>query len=90
MLSKFPWYTWQVRRLQCKNVPVLRDELDERTFLFRIQICADAELLGQIARNEVNKFSLISWFEMQGWVMLSVGLVQRGHICRINIFLIKL
>ena len=46
VLSEFPRYTWHVRRLPCKNVPVLTDELDERTFLFRIQICADAKLFG--------------------------------------------
>ena len=46
VLSEFPRYTWHVRRLPCKNVPVLMDELDERAFLFWIQIGADAELLG--------------------------------------------
>ena len=44
--SEFLRYTWHVRRLPCKDVPVLMDELDERTFLFRIQVDADAELLG--------------------------------------------
>ena len=66
------------------------DELDERAFLFRIQVSADAKLLGRIARHKVNKFSLISRFELQGQVMLSGGLLQRGHVCRINIVLIKL
>ena len=46
VLSEFPRYTWHVRRLPCKNVPVLTDELDERAFLFGIQVDADAELLG--------------------------------------------
>ena len=46
VLSEFPWYTWYVRRLPCKNVPVLTDELDERAFLFRIQIGVDAKLFG--------------------------------------------
>ena len=46
VLSKFPRYTWHVRRLPCKDVPVLMDELDERAFLFGIQVSADAELLG--------------------------------------------
>ena len=64
VLSEFPRYTWHVRRLPCKNVPVLTDELDECAFLFWVQICVDAELLGRIARNKVNKFSLISRFEM--------------------------
>ena len=46
VLSEFPRYTWHVRRLPCKDVPVLTDELDERAFLFWIQIGADAELFG--------------------------------------------
>ena len=46
VLSEFPRYTWHVRRLPCKNVPVLMDELDEHAFLFRIQIGADAKLFG--------------------------------------------
>ena len=35
-----------VRRLPCKNVPILTDELDERAFLFRVQVGTDSELLG--------------------------------------------
>ena len=66
------------------------DELDERAFLFRIQICADVKLFGRIARNEVNKFSLISRFEMQGWVMLNGGLFQRRHIRWVNIVFVEL
>ena len=46
VLSEFPRYTWHVRRLPCKDVPVLTDELDERAFLFGIQISTDTELLG--------------------------------------------
>ena len=46
VLSEFPRYTWHVRRLPCKDVPILTDELDERAFLFWIQICADTELFG--------------------------------------------
>ena len=46
VLSEFPQYTWHVRRLPCKNVPILTDELDERAFLFGIQISTDVELLG--------------------------------------------
>ena len=45
VLSEFSRYTWHVRRFPCKDVPVLTDELDERAFLFRIQIGTDAELL---------------------------------------------
>ena len=37
--------TLETYQLPCKDVPVLTDELDERTFLFGIQIGTDAELL---------------------------------------------
>ena len=46
VLSEFSRYTWHVRRFPCKDVPILMDELDERAFLFGIQVSADAELLG--------------------------------------------
>ena len=46
VLSEFPRYTWHVRRFACKDVPILTDELDERGFLFGIQVSADAELFG--------------------------------------------
>ena len=45
MLSEFSRYTWHVRRFPREDVPILTDELDERAFLFRIQIGADAKLL---------------------------------------------
>ena len=45
VLSEFPRYTWHVRRFPREDVPILTDELDERAFLFRIQISTDAELL---------------------------------------------
>ena len=46
VLSEFPRYTWHVGGFPCKDVPVLTDELDERAFLFRIQVSVDAKLLG--------------------------------------------
>ena len=46
VLSELPWYTWHVRRFPCEDVPVLTDELDERAFLFGIQVSIDAGLLG--------------------------------------------
>ena len=58
VLSEFPRYTWHVRRLPCKDIPILTDELDERAFLFGIQIGTDSELLGRIAGHEVNKLGL--------------------------------
>ena len=45
VLSEFSRYTWHVRRLPCKDVPILTDELDERAFLFWIQVGTDAKLL---------------------------------------------
>src|SRR5215216_1266640 len=46
VLNEFPRYTWHIRRFPCKDVPVPMDELDERAFLFRIQISTDTELFG--------------------------------------------
>ena len=41
-----------------QNVPILTDELDERAFLFGIQVGTDSELLGRIVGHEVNKLGL--------------------------------
>ena len=46
VLNEFPWYTWHIRRFPCKDVPILTDELDERVFLYWIQVSTDTELLG--------------------------------------------
>ena len=65
VLSEFSRYTRHVRRFPCKNVPILMDELDERAFLFGIQVGTDSELLGRIAGHEVNKLGLSCRFELQ-------------------------
>src|SRR3954463_16388684 len=70
VLSESPRYTWHVRGIPCKDVPILTDELDERTFLFRIQIGTDAELLGRITSHKVNKLSLSCRCKLQGRIML--------------------
>ena len=44
-LSEFPRYIWHIRRLPCKDVLVLMDELNERAFLFQIHVSTDSELL---------------------------------------------
>ena len=41
VLSQSLGYTWHVRRLPYKDVPVLTEELDERFFLFRVECCGD-------------------------------------------------
>ena len=66
------------------------DELNERAFLFGIQVSADAELLGWIARNKINHLSVCSRFKLQRRIMLRSWFFQRSHGCRINIVLIKL
>src|SRR3954462_883244 len=60
VLSELPRYTRHVRGFPCKDVPILTDELDERVFLFRIQIGTDAELLGWITSHEINQLGLCS------------------------------
>ena len=44
VLSEFSRYTRHVRRFPCEDVLVLTDELDERAFLFGIQIGTDTEI----------------------------------------------
>ena len=46
VLSEFPRYTWHVRRFPGENIPILTDELNERAFLFWIQVGTDTELFG--------------------------------------------
>ena len=46
VLSEFSRYTRHVRRFPFKDVPILTDELDERAFLFWIQVGTDDELFG--------------------------------------------
>ena len=46
VLGEFPRDTQHVRRFPCEDVPILTDELDERAFLFGIQVGTDSELLG--------------------------------------------
>ena len=65
VLSEFPRYTRHVKRFPCKDVPILTDELDERAFLFGIQVGTDSELLGRIAGHEVNKLGLSCRLELQ-------------------------
>ena len=65
------------------------DELDERAFLFRIQVGTDAELLRRIARSKINKLSLCSRFKLHGRVMLRSRLLEISHIRRVNVILIK-
>ena len=89
VLSEFSRYTWDVRRLPCKDVPILTDELDERAFLFGIQIAADAELLRRVTWGKVNKLRLGGRFKLQRRVMLCSWFLEGVHIRRVNIVLIK-
>src|SRR6187401_1582814 len=70
VLSEFSRYTWHVRRLPCKDIPVLTDELDERAFLFGIEVSADSELLGRISWHKINLLGLLCRFKLQRRIML--------------------
>ena len=72
-----------------QRCPGSQDELDERAFLFRIQIGADTELFRGVSRGEVNKLCLSSRFKLQRRVMLSSWFFEGGHIRWVNIVLIK-
>ena len=45
VLSEFSQYTQHIRRLPCKDVLILTDELDDCAFLFGIHPCPNGELL---------------------------------------------
>ena len=55
MLGKFPMYTFHVGRLLGKDVPILTEELDERAFLFGIQIRPNGGGLGGIAYHKFHQ-----------------------------------
>ena len=55
MLGKFPRYTFHVGRLPGKDVPILMEELDERTFLFRVQVRPNGGGLGGIAYHKLHR-----------------------------------
>ena len=77
MLGKFPRYTFHVGRLPGKDVPVLTEELDERAFLFGIQVCPDGGDLGGIAYHKFHRLGLDGGLECRS----GVGdlLLRRGH-----------
>ena len=59
MLSQSPGNTRHVRRLPCKDVPVLTEELDERFFLFGVECCGDMSRSSVwVGRADVNGFCL--------------------------------
>src|SRR4051812_24220539 len=70
VLSEFSRHTRHVRRFPCKDVPVLTDELDECTFIFRIQIGTNTKLLRRIAQSKVNKLGFSSRLKLHRRVML--------------------
>lgn len=58
MLGKFPRYTFHVGRLSGKDVPILTEELDERAFLFGIQVRPNGGGLGGIAYHKFHRLGL--------------------------------
>ena len=59
MLGKFPRYTFHVGRLPGKDVPILTEEVDERAFLFGIQVHANG---GGLAGISFNKFHMLGLY----------------------------
>lgn len=66
VLSELSQYTWNVRRFPCKNVPILMDEFEVRAFLYGIQTHPNSELLGRVARREINLLGVICRFKLEG------------------------
>ena len=78
MLGKLPRYTFHVGRLPGKDVTILTEELDERAFLFRIQVHPNGDGLGGIAYHKFHRLGLDGGLERRS----GVGdlLLLRGHL----------
>ena len=78
MLGKFPRYTFHVGRLSGKYVPILTEELDERAFLFGIQVRPNGGGLGGIAYHKFHRLGLDGGLERRS----GVGdlLLRHGHL----------
>ena len=64
MLSQSPGYTRHVRRFPSEDVPVLKEELDERFFLFGVECCGDMSRSSvRVGRVDVNGFCLTGRLE---------------------------
>ena len=65
------------------------DELEEGAFLFGIHSCPNGELLRRVAGDKIHLLCAFSQLELEGRVLLSGGLLEGGHISRVNIVLIE-
>ena len=68
MLGKFPRYNFHVGRLPGKDVPILTEELDERAFLFGIQVRPNGGGLGGIAYHKFHRLGLDGGLERRSGV----------------------
>ena len=70
MLGKFPRYTFYVGRLPGKDAPILTEELDERAFLFGIQVRPNGGDLGGIAYHKFHRLGLDGGLEAESEIFL--------------------
>src|SRR4051812_43038463 len=78
VLGKFPRYTFHVGRLPGKDVSILTEELDERTFLFDIQVRPNGGGLRGIA---YHKFHQLGFYGvLEGWGGVRNLLLRRRHL----------
>jgi hypothetical protein len=59
VLGQFSRDSRHIRRLPCKHVPIVLQELDERAFLFVVESRADDCDLALIGEPEVDSFGLL-------------------------------
>src|SRR3954471_9877393 len=85
MLGKFPRYTFHVDRLPGKDVPILMEELDERAFLFGIQVRPNGGGLGGIAYHKFHRLGLDGGLEC--WSGVGNLFLRRGHLRGIDLAL---
>jgi hypothetical protein len=60
VLSQLSRDSWHVRRLPCKHIPIVLQELDERAFLFVVEAGTDNCSLAFIRESKIDHFSFFS------------------------------
>jgi hypothetical protein len=65
VLGDIPRYAWHVRGTPRKNFGICVEKVNERCFLFGVELGADSDLLaGVVARVEGDGLNRLSWFEV--------------------------
>src|SRR3954471_23646625 len=80
MLSELPRDIGHVRGLHCEDVPVLKEELDERAFLCWAHARPDRHRLAGVAWDQLDGAGMRRCLEVGGVAALRVGLLEYGGV----------